>query len=135
MDLFEPVLGVGIRVGHGPFQFSFPILLDTLETSQRAGPQQGGIEHLRSIGGFCYDSKSNRDAARQRGICPAIPYRSNTKDVPAFFPKTLYKARARVEQAVGKLKLFKRIALRCEKTPQNYGSFVALALGFILIKS
>jgi hypothetical protein len=68
-------------------------------------------------------------------ICPAIPYRSNTKDMPAFFPKTLYKARARIEQAVGKLKRFKRIALRCEKTAQNYGSFVALALGFILIKS
>jgi hypothetical protein len=47
--------------------------------------------------------------------------------MPAFFPKTLYKARARIEQAVGKLKRFKRIAL--------YGSFVALALGFILIKS
>jgi hypothetical protein len=55
--------------------------------------------------------------------------------MPAFFPKTLYKARARIEQAVGKLKRFKRIALRCEKTSQNYGSFVALALGFILIKS
>jgi hypothetical protein len=41
----------------------------------------------------------------------------------------------RIEQAVGKLKRFKRIALRCEKTAQNYGSFVALALGFILIKS
>jgi hypothetical protein len=27
------------------------------------------------------------------------------------------------------------IALRCEKTAQNYGSLVALALGFILIKS
>jgi hypothetical protein len=43
--------------------------------------------------------------------------------------------RARIEQAVGKLTRFKRIALRCEKTAQNYGSFVALALGFILIKS
>ena len=49
--------------------------------------------------------------------------------------RLLYKARARVEQAVGKLKRFKRIALRCEKTAQNYGSFVALALGFILIKT
>ena len=57
------------------------------------------------------------------------------QDMPAFFPKTLYKARARIEQAVGKLKRFKRIALRCEKTAHNYGSFVALALGFILIKS
>ena len=41
----------------------------------------------------------------------------------------------RIEQAVGKFKRFKRIALRCKKTAQNYGSFVALALGFILIKS
>ena len=88
-----------------------------------------------ALGDKGYDSKSNREAARQRGICPAIPYRSNTKDVPAFFPKALYKARARIEQAVGKLKRFKRIALRCEKTARNYGSFVALALGFILIKS
>jgi hypothetical protein len=38
------------------------------------------------------------------------------------------------EQAVGKLKRFKRIALRCEKTATNYGSFVAFALGLILIK-
>ena len=38
-------------------------------------------------------------------------------------------------EAVGKLKRFKRIALRCEKTARNYGSFVALALGLILIKS
>jgi transposase len=52
-----------------------------------------------------------------------------------ILPKILYKGRARIEQAVGKLKRFKRIALRCEKTARNYGSFIALALGFILIKS
>ena len=82
-----------------------------------------------------YDAKANREAARQRGICPLIPHRSNAADRPAFFPKILYKARARIEQAVGKLKRFKRIALRCEKTARNYASFLALTLGFILIKS
>ena len=102
------------------------------ETLLDIGPD---LNPRAALGDKGYNSKSNRDAARQRGICPAIPYRSNTKDMPAFFPKTLYKARARIEQAVGKLKRFKRIALRCEKTAQNYGSFVALALGFILIKS
>jgi len=102
------------------------------ETLLDIGPD---LNPRAALGDKGYDSKSNRDAARQRGICPAIPYRSNTKDTPAFFPKRLYKARARIEQAVGKLKRFKRIALRCEKTAQNYGSFVALALGFILIKS
>jgi transposase len=82
-----------------------------------------------------YDAKANRDGARKRGICPVIPYKSNATNRPSFFPKILYKARARIEQAVGKLKRFKRIALRCEKTARNYASFVALTLGFILIKS
>jgi len=30
---------------------------------------------------------------------------------------------------------FKRFASRCEKTNENYGSLVSLALSFILIKS
>ena len=51
-----------------------------------------------------YDSKANRDACRARGIVPVIPYRSNAKNRPKFFPKLLYKTRARVEQAMGKLK-------------------------------
>jgi transposase len=82
-----------------------------------------------------YDAKANRQAARERGICPIIPYRSNIKAKPAFFPKTLYKTRARIEQTMGKLKRFKRIALRCEKTAQNYAALVAFACGIILLKS
>ncbi len=64
-----------------------------------------------------------------------IPFKSAARNRPTFFPKALYRARARIEQLVGKLKRFKRIALRCKTTAQNYGSFVALALGFILSKS
>ena len=98
------------------------------ETLLDIGPD---INPRAALGNKGYDSKSNREAARLRGICPAIPYRSKTKDMPIFFPKAVYKTR----EAVGNLERFKRIALRCEKTAQNYGSFVALALGFILIKS
>ena len=82
-----------------------------------------------------YDAQANRRAARQRGICPVIPYRCNAKNRPRFFPKALYRARARIEQLVGKLKRFKRVALRCEKTSRNYGSIVAFALGLIIVKS
>ena len=82
-----------------------------------------------------YDARANRQAARSRGICPAIPYRTTTKGKPTFFPKALYRGRARIEQTIGKLKRFKRVALRCEKTDENYRSFVALALSFIFIKS
>ena len=81
------------------------------------------------------DAKANREAARRRGICPVIPYRSNAKHRPAFFPKALYRGRARIEQAIGKLKRFKRIALRCEKTAANYAALVAFACGLILVKS
>ena len=100
----------------------------TVATSKRCSTS---VPTCAALGDKGYDSKSNREAARQRGICRAIPYRSNTKDIPAFFPKVLYKGRARIEQAVGKLKRFKRIALRCEKTARNYGSFVALACAVI----
>ena len=82
-----------------------------------------------------YDAQANRAAARARGTLPVIPYRSNVKNQPKFFPKTLYKLRARIEQMIGKAKRFKRLALRCEKTATNYASIVALVCVFILIKS
>ena len=64
-----------------------------------------------------------------------IPHRSNAKSRPRFFPKLLYKTRARIEQAIGKLKRFKRVALRCEKTAESYAAFVAFACSLILVKS
>ena len=82
-----------------------------------------------------YDAKANRDAARACGTLPVIPYRSNVKQQPKFFPKKLYRLRARVENLIGKAKRFKRIALRCEKTAQNFASIVALVFVFICIKS
>jgi transposase len=76
-----------------------------------------------------YASKANRDAARKRRIAPVIPHKTNETDKPAFFARTLYKARARFEQGVGRLKRFKRVALRCEKTARNFRSIVAFATG------
>ena len=81
-----------------------------------------------------YASKANRDAARKRGIAPVIPHKANEKNKPAFFARTLYKARARIEQGIGRLKRFKRVALRCEKTARNYLSIVAFAAGLSLVK-
>ncbi len=47
-----------------------------------------------------YASKANREAARKRGIAPVIPHKANERDKPAFFARTLYKARSRIEQGV-----------------------------------
>ncbi|MEZ0212534.1 MAG: hypothetical protein ACAH27_06240 [Xanthobacteraceae bacterium] len=40
-----------------------------------------------------------------------------------------------MEPYFGKLKRFKRLALRCEKPECGFAAIVALALNFILIKS
>jgi transposase len=103
----------------------FEVLLDL-------GPD---IKPRAAVGDKGYANRKNRAAARDRAICPVIPYKAKEKNPPRFFAKVLYRARARIEQLVGKLKRFKRIALRCEKTARNFGSFVALVLGLILVKS
>ncbi|MBN9079381.1 MAG: IS5 family transposase [Rhizobiales bacterium] len=103
----------------------FPILLGL-------GPD---VDPRAAVADKGYASKANRHAARSRGIIPVIPHKTNEKDKPGFFAKALYRGRARIEQAVGKLKRFKRVALRCEKTRRNFASIVALAAAFILVKS
>jgi transposase len=82
-----------------------------------------------------YDSESNRAAARARGITPVIPRRGNSKLRGRFFPKRLYKLRARIEQTIGKLKRFKRVAMRCEKTNISYSAIIGFACALMLIKS
>jgi transposase len=101
------------------------------ETLLNIGP---GIQPRAVICDKGYASKANRQTARARGVAPVIPHKANEKDKPAFFARTLYKARARIEQGVGRLKRFKRVALRCEKTAQNFRSIVAFAAGLCLIK-
>lgn len=102
------------------------------ETLLKLGPEGDPRAVIADKG---YDAKANREAARSRGIVPVIPYRSNAKNPPKVFPKMLYRARARVEQFIGKLKRFRRVAMRCEKMARHYASFVALACVFILVKS
>jgi transposase len=103
-----------------------------LTTSLEIGPD---IRPRAAMTDKGYDAKTNRAACRARGIVPVIPYRSNAKDRPKFFPKLLYRTRARVEQAIGKLKRFKRVAMRCEKTKVSYDAFVSFACIMILVKS
>ncbi len=118
-------LGFCLTGGEASDSLHFERLLDL-------GPD---ITPWAAVGDKGYDARANRQAARARGIYPAIPHRKTTKEKPTFLPKALYRGRARIEQTMGKLKRFNRVALRCEKTDENYSSFVALALSFILIES
>src|SRR5918993_671986 len=99
VDLDGLPLAFHLTQGQAGDSPQFEILLDL-------GPD---ITPRAGVGDKGYDSKANRSAARQRGICPVIPYKSSAKNRPRFFPKALYRARARIEQLVGKLKRFKRV--------------------------
>ncbi|MEC5383715.1 IS5 family transposase [Aurantimonas sp. C2-6-R+9] len=123
-DASGAMIGFDLTGGEKADAPHFSILLDI-------GPD---IAPRAVIGDKGYASKANRAAARARGIAPVIPYKANEKDKPAFFAKVLYKARARIEQGIGVVKRFKRVAPRCEKTARNYRSIVSFAAGLCLIK-
>ena len=102
------------------------------ETSLNIGPD---IRPRIAITDKGYDSRTNRAAARARGITPVIPRRENSKQRGRFFPKRLYKLRVRIEQTIGKLKRFKRVAMRCDKTDVSYSAIISFACGLLLVKS
>jgi transposase len=118
------IIGFALTGGEASDCPHFPVLLDI-------GPD---IKPRAVIADKGYSSKANRDAARARGILPVVPHKSNEKNQPKMFAKTLYKSRGRIEQGIGKLKRFKRVALRCEKTERNYHSIVSIAAALCLIK-
>lgn len=67
-----------------------------------------------------FDEVKRRFMERARSAIALLPETTNVRCDGPFFAKAFYKGRARFEQAVGKLKRFKRIALRCEKTKRNF---------------
>jgi hypothetical protein len=54
-----------------------------------------------ALGDKRYHSKSNREAARQRGICPAISHRSNANDMPGFIKHELHPTQIAALEARG----------------------------------
>lgn len=66
-----------------------------------------------------YDANTLREAVSERGAWANIPPKSNRKD-PICFSKHLYKARNLVERFFNKIKHYRRIATRYDKTAENF---------------
>jgi len=73
-----------------------------------------------------YDANELRTAVTDRKAWANIPPKVNRKD-PICFSKHLYKARNLVERFFNKIKQFRRIATRFDKTAENFLAAVKLA--------
>jgi transposase len=66
-----------------------------------------------------YDANALREAVSERKAWANIPPKSNRKD-PICFSKHLYRARNLVERFFNKIKHYRRIATRYDKTAENF---------------
>jgi transposase len=78
------------------------------------------------IGARAYDSDALICRSEQRGNAAVIPSRSNRKIFRAI-DSTLYRRRNVIERGFGRLKSFRRVATRYEKTLASYVGVVATA--------
>jgi transposase len=72
-----------------------------------------------------YDSAPLRHWLQDRGTTPVIPNKSNRKQ-PFSFQRRTYKKRHLVENAICRLKDFRRIATRYDRLARNYMASVCL---------
>ena len=73
-----------------------------------------------------YDGDDVRSSLLMKGILPIIPPKSNRKQfIECDFQR--YKDRNRIERMFNRLKQFRRIATRYDKTAKSYLGFLCLA--------
>jgi transposase len=73
-----------------------------------------------------YDADAIREELLLHGTRPVIPPKANRKDPPSCDFKA-YRDRNRIERMFSKIKQFRRIATRYDKTKTSYGAFLAIA--------
>ena len=73
-----------------------------------------------------YDSDEVRQGLLVHGVLPVIPPRSNRRE-PIACDFQSYKDRNRIERMFNRLKQFRRIATRYDKTAKSFLAFLNLA--------
>ncbi|WP_258162864.1 IS5 family transposase [Rhizobium sp. TH2] len=73
-----------------------------------------------------YDADAVREKLLMHGILPVIPPRANRKDPPSCDFRA-YRDRNRIERMFNRLKQFRRVATRYDKTRISFEAFLSLA--------
>ena len=92
-----------------------------------------GHDFHAAIGDKGFDSKKLIDYIESRGAEAVIPLRSNLKNQREF-DHHLYKERNLVERFINRIKQFRRVATRYEKTARNFLAFVQVAAITVLLQ-
>jgi len=77
-----------------------------------------------------YDANWLRKALTKRGITPCIPAKRNRKK-PIEYDKELYKQRHKIENMFGKIKDWRRIAMRYDRCAHTFFSAICIAAAVI----
>ncbi|MBS1029517.1 MULTISPECIES: transposase [Gluconobacter] len=79
-----------------------------------------------------YDADQIRADISYTGARPVIPAKRGRRN-PASHDRHAYKLRNRIERMFNKLKNWRRVATRYDKTAQSYLGFVSIASAFLWI--
>ena len=79
-----------------------------------------------------YDSKNFAEFITERGAEVVIPSRANAKE-PRVIDENLYKDRNKIERLFNRIKHYRRIATRYDKTADSFLAFLHLAAAITLL--
>lgn len=91
-----------------------------------------GLPGEAVVGDKAYDSDAFVTSVKEQGMGVVIPSRSNRK-VPRPLDRAAYSLRNVIERLFGRLKVFRRVATRYDKTAASFGGWLALASALVLL--
>lgn len=97
----------------------FIVTAGNVNDIKMAKPLIQSIFNSHVIGDKGYDSNDFRTSLIDRNCTPVIPGRSNRKK-PVLYDEIMYKERNYIERFFSKIKHFRRISTRYEKTTRNF---------------
>jgi transposase len=93
----------------------------------------GGVPFAVAVADKGYDSRRLVRAIRARGAEAVIPSRANSTD-PRAIDRERYKDRNLAERFWAKVKVYRRVATRYDKTARNFLAFVHVASIMVLLR-
>jgi transposase len=129
--------GFGTKIHAGVSGLGLPVKI-LLTAGQEADVTQAenlirGVPIEVVIGDKGYDSKKVVEAIQARGAEAVIPSLSTRKEQREY-DKEKYKDRNLAERFWGKIKQYRRVATRYEKTARNFLAFVHVASIMVLLR-